>query len=140
MGAPASPASSSSSSSPPWKQPFPCPCTLRTALMRYCDLRRAPSRRMLFALRPSLELEVQQKIDCLLADEAAMQIIQDEELEWTQYEFWKAIGAKHLDLAAFLWTCPRQRAWPLTIASSPSVTPGQVHACVSLVSHPAVPL
>jgi len=116
------------------KAPFPMPCTLREALTRYCDLRRAPSRRMLLALKSRLEPGVRDRVDRLLGDEVAMRILQDEGLGWTQREFWAAMGVQHLDVGAFLLHCPRQRSRPYTIASSPCARPDQIHVVVSLVS------
>eukprot|EP00927_Polykrikos_kofoidii_P034774 TRINITY_DN29425_c0_g1_i1.p1 TRINITY_DN29425_c0_g1~~TRINITY_DN29425_c0_g1_i1.p1 ORF type:complete len:867 (-),score=145.29 TRINITY_DN29425_c0_g1_i1:147-2747(-) len=123
-----------------FKKPFPTPCSLREALLRYCDLRRAPTRRMLVSLRPRLEKDARDRIGRLLADEGAMRIIQDEGLNWTQMEFWRAFGVQHLPLSAFLLHCPRQRARPFTIASSPAASPTRIHLCVSLASRAAMPL
>lgn len=122
------------------KKPFPTPCTLRRALMCYCDLHRAPSRSMLSALAPMLELDRQKRVSLLLNDDEALSIFHDQMLNWTQWEVWSALGVKSLDLGAFLWHCPRQRSRPFTVASSPLATPGEVHLCASLVSHPGAPL
>mmetsp|Transcript_58475 Transcript_58475/g.165156 ORF Transcript_58475/g.165156 Transcript_58475/m.165156 type:complete len:949 (+) Transcript_58475:45-2891(+) len=122
------------------RKPFPVPCSLRDALTRYCDLRRAPTRQMLVAVRPRLQPGARERVDRLLADASAMQIVQDENLGWTQWEFWPALGVSHLDLGAFLLHCPRQRARPFTLASSPLATPNEMHVCSSLVSHPALHL
>eukprot|EP00441_Pelagodinium_beii_P040513 CAMPEP_0197643688 /NCGR_PEP_ID=MMETSP1338-20131121/16912_1 /TAXON_ID=43686 ORGANISM="Pelagodinium beii, Strain RCC1491" /NCGR_SAMPLE_ID=MMETSP1338 /ASSEMBLY_ACC=CAM_ASM_000754 /LENGTH=865 /DNA_ID=CAMNT_0043216967 /DNA_START=38 /DNA_END=2633 /DNA_ORIENTATION=- len=122
------------------KAPFPMPCTLREALTLYCDLRRAPSRRMLLALKSRLEPNVRDSVDRLLSDELAMRILQDEGLGWTQCEFWAAMGVQRLDVGAFLLHCPRQRSRPYTIASSPCATPDQIHVVVSLLGRPVMQL
>eukprot|EP00931_Biecheleriopsis_adriatica_P076671 TRINITY_DN50359_c0_g1_i1.p1 TRINITY_DN50359_c0_g1~~TRINITY_DN50359_c0_g1_i1.p1 ORF type:complete len:760 (+),score=180.01 TRINITY_DN50359_c0_g1_i1:287-2566(+) len=122
-------------------RPFPTPCSLREALTRYCDLHRAPTRRMLKAVCPSLEPSAaRDRVRQLLADDGALTLVQDEALAWTQHEFWSALGAERLDLGAFLLHCPRQRPRMYTIASSPLAHPSEIHVCASLVSHPSLSL
>lgn len=116
------------------RRPFPTPCSLRAALSLYCDLRRPPSRKMLRAMLPVLDEGARERARRLLTNPKAMRVVHDEDLAWTQHEFWTAFGAERLDLAAFLLHCPRQRPRSYTVASSPLAAPGSVHICASMLS------
>jgi sulfite reductase alpha subunit-like flavoprotein len=118
------------------KQPFPTPCTLREALSCYCDLARAPSKKMLVALQAKIkEPEAKECLSALLKDDDAMKMFQSSSLCCRMHEFWAMIGVKSLDLGDFLLNCPRQKAREFTIASSPKATPGKITLCVSLSSN-----
>lgn len=120
-----------------FRKPFPTPCSLREALTRYCDLRRAPTRRMLTAVLPHLDPAAQGRVSQLLSDRKALALVQNEALGWTQLEFWYAMGVEKLDLATFLLHCPRQRSRSFTVASSPSRHPTELQLCSSLLSQEA---
>ncbi|CAE8658342.1 unnamed protein product, partial [Polarella glacialis] len=118
------------------RKPFPTPCSLRHALTRYCDLRRAPTRQMLTVLQPTLQsAAARERVARLLADRVAMRLLQHEALAVSQVEFWAAFGVERLDLSAFLLHCPRQRPRPFTVASSPLASSSRLSLCVSLTSH-----
>ncbi|CAJ1383416.1 unnamed protein product [Effrenium voratum] len=121
------------------KVAFPLPCSLKDALVKYCDLNTAPTRQMLHALKPHFKPDVQFRIEKLLNDCWAMSVIQDRALAWTQFEFWTSLEATPLPLGAFLQYCPRQRARPYTIASSPLQSAG-IQIAVSLTSWPKLHL
>ena len=133
------------------KAPFPTPCSLGDALFLYCDLARAPSKKMclgmLYSMR-SLELrlsaiseklsgEAQECVAKLLADADALKTLQSDSACCKMYEFWALMGVKALNLHDFLWNCPRQRPREYTIASSPLANPKKITLCVSLTSHNA---
>jgi len=118
------------------KQPFPTPCTLNEALSRYCDLARAPSKKMLNALHSKLaDLEAKERLGKLLKDEEALKLLQSSEYCCRMHEFWTLLGVTRLCLGDFLLNCPRQKAREFTIASSPKASPGKISICVSLSSH-----
>lgn len=118
------------------KKPFPTPCTLRDAFARYCDLGRAPSRKMLQALGPKLDSEsARAHVTKLVADSEALKVLSDSTLCCKMHEFWDALGVKKIDLADFLVNCPRQKPREFTIASSPKATPTRISLCVSMTSH-----
>lgn len=51
------------------KKPFPTPCTIAMALTRYCDLNRAPTKKMLAAIQPKLkEMGAGERVGKLIAD------------------------------------------------------------------------
>eukprot|EP00929_Paragymnodinium_shiwhaense_P088748 TRINITY_DN49061_c0_g1_i3.p1 TRINITY_DN49061_c0_g1~~TRINITY_DN49061_c0_g1_i3.p1 ORF type:complete len:532 (-),score=73.43 TRINITY_DN49061_c0_g1_i3:77-1672(-) len=123
-----------------FKQPFPVPCTIRQALTRYCDLRRAPTRRMLSAVRAFLEARARARIDRILSDREAMKLLEDDTLRWSQAEFWATVGVHSFDLSLFLLHCPRQRPRSYTASVTPRNGLFELHFCVSLASRPVVSL
>jgi len=118
------------------KRPFPTPCTLGDALSKYCDLARAPTKKMLTALQPKLSEQAAR--DCvakLLADVDALKVLQGAKLCCRMHEFWAMLGVKNIAPLDFLLHCPRQKPREFTIASSPKATPQRITLCVSLTSH-----
>lgn len=122
-------------------RPFPTPCTLREALSRYCDLARAPTKKMISGLQASISDEAaRERLAQLAADSDAMKLLQSAELCCNMREFWAAAGVTRLDPGLFLLYCPRQKAREFTIASSPKASPDRIVLCVSLTSKPLPPL
>merc|ERR1740129_162704 len=120
------------------KRPFPTPCTLGVALRQYCDLGRAPSKKMLSALCPKLKDEgARERISKLIANADSLKAVQSEELCLRMHEFWSLVGVTSIDLSDFLIHCSRQKAREFTIASSSKATPGVIKICVSLTSRVA---
>merc|ERR1740129_1229544 len=120
------------------KRPFPTPCTLGVALRQYCDLGRAPSKKMLSALCPKLKDEgARERISKLIANADLLKAVQSEELCLRMHEFWSLVGVTSIDLSDFLIHCSRQKAREFTIASSSKATPGVIKICVSLTSRVA---
>lgn len=121
----------------PVKRPFPTPCTVGEALSRYCDLSRAPNKRMLQALQPKLLNDAAKEcVSKLVADAEALKQLQAAPLCCRMHEFWSLLGVTSgIDLGDFLLYCPRQKAREYTIASSPTATPDRITLCVSLTSH-----
>lgn len=123
------------------KKPFPTPCRLREALFRYCDLARAPSKKMLTSLQPTLKDETaRERLAKLLADPEALKQLQAHDLCCRMHEFWRLAGVTSLSLGDFLLHCPRQKPREFTIASSPTASPDRLALCVSLTSHEPPPL
>jgi len=121
------------------KKPFPTPCTLREALTRYCDLGRAPTKKMLSALQPKLKEEAAREyIGKLLADAESLKLLQGTVLCCRMPEFWSMLGVTSLSASEFLLHCPRQKAREFTIAASPKGTPDRITLCVSLTSQQLV--
>jgi sulfite reductase alpha subunit-like flavoprotein len=118
------------------KRPFPTPCTLGDALSRYCDLARAPHKKMLVAMQAKMkDQEAKARVASLLKDEETLKNLQSSTLCCRMHEFWALLGVTNLDLGDFLLNCPRQKAREFTIASSPKATPEKITLCVSLSSH-----
>jgi len=118
------------------KKPFPTPCTLREALARYCDLARAPTKKMLSAVQPTLkDPAARDRLGKLLADADAVKALGAAPLCCRMHEFWSMLGIASIDASEFLLHCPRQKAREFTIASSPKAFPDKIALCVSLTSH-----
>eukprot|EP00450_Noctiluca_scintillans_P009611 CAMPEP_0194503408 /NCGR_PEP_ID=MMETSP0253-20130528/28362_1 /TAXON_ID=2966 /ORGANISM="Noctiluca scintillans" /LENGTH=1009 /DNA_ID=CAMNT_0039345689 /DNA_START=42 /DNA_END=3068 /DNA_ORIENTATION=+ len=118
------------------KKPFPTPCTLGDALEKYCDLARAPSKKMLSALMPKIQdTEAQERVGRLIADAEALKQLHAPQICVRMHEFWKLLGVTRLDLSEFLISCPRQKPREFTIASSPKASPDKISLCVSLSWH-----
>eukprot|EP00933_Yihiella_yeosuensis_P034994 TRINITY_DN2847_c0_g3_i1.p1 TRINITY_DN2847_c0_g3~~TRINITY_DN2847_c0_g3_i1.p1 ORF type:complete len:963 (+),score=262.38 TRINITY_DN2847_c0_g3_i1:173-2890(+) len=120
------------------KRPFPTPCTLGDALKRYCDLARAPTKKMLTALQPKLtNPEAKACVEKLLQDSEAMKILHSAASCCRMHEFWELLGIRGpggIDPGDFLLHCPRQKPREFTIASSPKASPDRITLCVSLTS------
>eukprot|EP00931_Biecheleriopsis_adriatica_P008738 TRINITY_DN10987_c0_g1_i1.p1 TRINITY_DN10987_c0_g1~~TRINITY_DN10987_c0_g1_i1.p1 ORF type:complete len:1018 (+),score=242.21 TRINITY_DN10987_c0_g1_i1:75-3128(+) len=118
------------------KKPFPTPCTLGDALACYCDLGRAPSKKMLAALQSKIATpEARECVAKLLADSESLKLLQSSPCCCSMSEFWTLLGVTGgLDPCDFLLHCPRQKAREFTIASSPKATPDRITLCVSLTS------
>mmetsp|Transcript_39031 Transcript_39031/g.72677 ORF Transcript_39031/g.72677 Transcript_39031/m.72677 type:complete len:640 (-) Transcript_39031:216-2135(-) len=117
------------------KKAFPTPCTLGDALYWYCDLARAPTKKLLTAVQHSLDATAGECVGKLVADADAMKLLQSDAACCRMHEFWALLGVTGgLDLSAFLLSCPRQKAREFTIASSPAVSPKKIGLCVSLTS------
>mmetsp|Transcript_51023 Transcript_51023/g.114849 ORF Transcript_51023/g.114849 Transcript_51023/m.114849 type:complete len:846 (+) Transcript_51023:77-2614(+) len=118
------------------KKPFPTPCTVAEALGKYCDLGKAPTKRMLQLLQPKLKDEAaREQLQKLLEDSDLLKRVLASPLCCRMHEFWQMLDIKGLDLGTFLLLCPRQKVREFTIASSPKATPSQLSICVSLSSH-----
>lgn len=118
------------------KHPFPTPCTLGDALAKYCDLARAPTKKMLTALQPKIEDPAAREcIGKLIADPEALKLLQGSQLCCRMCEFWAMLGVKAIAPVEFLLHCPRQKPREFTIASSPKASPSKITLCVSLSSH-----
>jgi len=117
------------------KRPFPTPCTIGQALSRYCDLGRAPTKKMLQAMQPKLTGQAAEHVVKLLADADALKLLHAAPLCCRMHEFWSLLGVAGLDLQEFLLHCPRQKPREFTIASSPKAAPTKITLCVSLTSH-----
>ncbi|CAE7943763.1 unnamed protein product [Symbiodinium sp. KB8] len=117
------------------KKPFPSPCTLRDALYLYCDLARAPTKKLLSALQDKLDAPAKEFVGKLLSDADALKALQSDAVCCRMHEFWALLGVTGgLDPVAFLLNCPRQRAREFTIASSPLMAPKRISLCVSLTA------
>lgn len=119
----------------PIKRPFPTPCTLGEALTKYCDLARAPSKKMLSALQSKLQGEASTLLGKLLASDEALKVLGASKHCCRMHEFWAMLGVTSISPGDFLVNCPRQKAREFTIASSPKATPDRITLCVSLTSH-----
>jgi len=119
------------------KKPFPTPCSLGDALFLYCDLARAPNKKMLSMMQEKLTGEAKECVGKLLADGDAMKTLQSDAACCRMHEFWALMGVTGIDLGYFLLYCPRQRPREYTIASSPAAAPKKITLCVSLTSHDA---
>jgi len=118
------------------KKPFPTPCTLGDALTKYCDLGRAPTKKMLSALQPTLEnAAAKDMLSKLLADADALKLLSSSKHCLRMHEFWAMLGVTKLPAGDFLQYCPRQKPREFTIASSPKATPNSITLCVSMTSH-----
>jgi len=120
------------------KRPFPTPCLLGEALSRYCDLARAPTKKMLTTLQPKLKDEkARERVGKLLAESDVLKQLEDKSLCCRMHEFWSLVGAGAggISVGDFLISCPRQKAREFTIASSPVAMPDKIRLCVSLTSH-----
>jgi len=118
------------------KRPFPTPCTLGEALGRYCDLARAPTKKMLAALQPQLkDPAAADRIAKLLENKDALSLLHSAPLCCKMHEFFGMVGITRVEPVDFLQSCPRQKAREFTIASSPKATPEKITLCVSLTSH-----
>jgi sulfite reductase alpha subunit-like flavoprotein len=118
------------------KQPFPTPCTLRTALLCYCDLGKPPNKKMLQALQPKLQGDAHSCVERLLANAEALKLLHSPALCCRMHEFWALLGIAPGSISAndFFLTCPRQKPREFTIASSPRATPDRIALCVSVTS------
>jgi len=118
------------------KQPFPTPCTLRTALACYCDLGKPPDKKMLQALQPKLQGDARNCVERLLANAEALKLLQSPALCCRMHECLALLGLApgSISVNDFLLTCPRQKAREFTIASSPKATPDRIALCVSMTS------
>lgn len=119
------------------KKPFPTPCSLGDALFLYCDLARAPNKKMLSAMQANLPGEAKSCVGKLIEDSEALKMLQAESACCRMHEFWALMGITGLDLGEFLLNCPRQKPREYTIASSPNAAPKRITLCVSLTSHEA---
>jgi len=119
------------------KRPFPTPCTLGDALSRYCDLGRAPNKKMLTALQAGIaDPTARECVTKLISDPEALKALQAAPLCCKMHEFWDMLGVTTgIDPGAFLLHCPRQKPREFTIASSPKASPDRISLCVSLTSH-----
>jgi len=102
------------------KQPFPTPCTLRTALACYCDLGKPPNKKMLQALQPKLQGDAHSCVERLLTNVEALKLLHSPALCCRMHEFWALLGVAPGSISAnnFFLTCPRQKPREFTIASS----------------------
>jgi len=118
------------------KQPFPTPCTLRTALTCYCDLGKPPNKKMLQALQPKLQGSAHSCVEKLLANAEALKLLHSPALCCRMHEWWALLGVVPGSISAhdFFLTCPRQKPREFTIASSPKATPDRITLCVSMTS------
>ncbi|CAE7031921.1 Por [Symbiodinium natans] len=117
------------------KKPFPTPCTLGDALSLYCDLAKAPTKKLLTALQEKLDEPSKEFVGKLLSDADALKALQSEAVCCRMHEFWALLGVKGgLDPVTFLQNCPRQRAREFTIASSPLMAAKRISLCVSLTT------
>jgi len=117
------------------RQPFPVPCTLRTALTLYCDLGGPPSRaaaRKLAALADDpIERDV---LTSLIQDDHTYHWLTGDNVYLSLREFFELfLPRSHVDLSAFLQLCPRQKNRPYTISSSSKEDPSRIGVCVSVV-------
>lgn len=118
------------------RRPFPTPCLLGEALARYCDLGRAPTKKMLQVVGPKLEdSAARDRVAKLAADSELLKQLQAAPLCLRMHELWALLGVQHINPADFLLNCPRQKAREFTIASSPKAAAGRIALCVSLTSH-----
>jgi len=119
-----------------FKKPFPTPCTIGVALARYCDLNRAPTKKMLAAIQPKLkEMGAGDRLGKLIANAEALKKLQANPLCLKMHEFWPLVGVTRLELEDFLVHCPRQKPREFTIASSPTAAPERITLCVSNLRH-----
>lgn len=118
------------------KRPFPTPCSLGDALRRFCDLGRAPTKKMLQAMHPTLPSdEIKEAVSKILADPEALKLLHSASLCCRMHEFWFLLGLKSgLEPSEFLLHCPRQKPREFTIASSPKASPDRITLCVSLTN------
>jgi len=118
------------------KRPFPTPCTIREALTRYCDLGRAPNKKMLQSLQPKLEDQgARERLAAVIEDAEAVKLMAAGPSCCKMFEFWRLLDVKKINLGDFLLSCPRQKPREFTIASSPKAQPDRITLCVSLTSH-----
>eukprot|EP00929_Paragymnodinium_shiwhaense_P000214 TRINITY_DN100463_c0_g1_i1.p1 TRINITY_DN100463_c0_g1~~TRINITY_DN100463_c0_g1_i1.p1 ORF type:complete len:1011 (-),score=266.50 TRINITY_DN100463_c0_g1_i1:255-3287(-) len=118
------------------KKPFPTPCTIRDALTNFCDLGKAPTKKMLQSLRDTIKDEVaKERLSKLLGDTEALDLLKAASLCLRMHEFFHLVGVSSLDLCDFLIHCPRQKHREFTIASSPKASPKRITLCCSLTSH-----
>jgi len=118
------------------KRPFPTPCTLGEALSRYCDLSRAPTKKMLTSLQSRLkDVAACERLAKIAANGDALKMLGSSSLCCRMAEFWTLLGIGGIEPGDFLLHCPRQKAREFTIASSPVASPGSITLCVSLTSH-----
>lgn len=127
--------------SAPVKRPFPTPCSVGDALARYCDLARAPTKKMLTSLQDKVRGPgAQERLANLLADAGALDFLRNSPMCCRMHEFWALLGVTGIALRDFLLHCPRQKPREFTIASSPKASPDRITLCVSLTSHEAADL
>lgn len=118
------------------KRPFPTPCSVVDALAKYCDLARAPTKKMLAALQEKVQgAGARERLASLLADAEALDFLRNSPMCCRMHEFWQLLGVTGISLRDFLLNCPRQKPREFTIASSPKATPERIALCVSLTSH-----
>lgn len=120
----------------PIKRPFPTPCTVGEALAKYCDLARAPTKKMLNAMQDRVEgVGASERLGKLLADTEALELLRNSPACCRMHEFWALLGVTGMTFRDFLLFCPRQKPREFTIASSSKATPDRITLCVSLTSH-----
>lgn len=111
------------------KPPVPSPCSVRDALLWYCDLTHLPRGKTLLALAQyaTKETEKQQLINLATTDKHRF----DENMMslWEVMEDFPSINIPFQD---FLEICPRLQPRFYTISSSSKLTPRSVHITVSL--------
>jgi len=106
------------------------------ALARYCDLAKAPNKKLLQAIAPKLENPAaRERVSKLAADAELLKKFHAAPLCCRMHEFWALLGVRRIDPATFFLHCPRQKPREFTIASSPKATSERITLCVSLTSH-----
>jgi NADPH-ferrihemoprotein reductase len=117
------------------RKPFPCPCTVSTALDLYCDLGQAPSRGSAKRFGAFVADEKDRDfLGTLLQDREAYQWLTGEGVRLSLCEFFQLfMTSAEIDLSTFLQLCPRQKNRPYTIASSSREDSKTIGICVSMI-------
>lgn len=131
------PASSSSSSAPL----FPIPCTIRTALTRYCDLVGKVDHDLLHTLAAyATDPAEKQKLLRLCSKDGKAEFHQwSVESQRGIFEVFSgrdSFKSLKMDLATFFAVIPRLQPRAYTIASSSSVQPTTIAVCASVLDAP----
>jgi NADPH-ferrihemoprotein reductase len=119
---------------------FPTPCTVRTALTRYCDLGGKPRKELLQHLSTHASLEEERKRLALLASKAgehafAEWVVKAERSVAEVLTSFPSLRGK-LPLDVFFSIVPRLQPRAYTIASCSDVFPTSVHVCASVLDSP----
>lgn len=122
-----------------FKFPFPVPCTVRTALQRYCDLQSIPRRGLLNSLLPfNMSDEQRALLERLCAPDG--RAYYTDVVEKAKRSFagilCNELSSIEIPLEHFLRLVPALQPRAYTISSSSHVSPSVVHITVSLTAEP----
>eukprot|EP00941_MAST-03F_sp_MAST-3F-sp1_P005151 g5151.t1 len=113
---------------------FPTPCTVRTALQRYCDLNAPPKRQLLKELSAyATSVDDQQRLLHLSKDV-------EQYRQWITVpmrglaEVIRSFVSLQMSLSDFLQICPRLQERFYTISSSSIMHPNHIHITASVVN------
>jgi NADPH-ferrihemoprotein reductase len=116
------------------KKLIPTPCSIRTALARYCDLLQIPGKSTLRNFAAYCNAEDEANVTKLLESSWALKAMSTGEVHLSFGEYLQLfMPSLKMDLGAFLQLCPRQRPRSFTISSSPAENKKVVSVTVGLV-------